>query len=180
MRTKIIATIGPQSESKEVLEKLVDSGLNIARLNFSHCTYGQYDSIRKKLKSIERKTGKRVEILQDLQGPRIRVGELPKEGKEMRVGEIVVFSTKKEEGTIFVDSPYLHFDIKTGHPIYLVNGEIELLTRSVRGSRITAEVIRGGDALFPQGSECAGHKIKYFGSYKKRYKRFKIRVIKKS
>ncbi len=144
MRTKLIATIGPRSESKEILEKLVEVGLHIARLNFSHCTYEQYDSVRKHLKSIERKTGKRTEILQDLQGPRIRVGELPTEGRRMNVGDIVVFSTKKEEGTIFVDSPRLHRDVKKGHPIYLVNGEMELMTRSVKGTRITAEVIRGG------------------------------------
>jgi len=179
MRTKIIATIGPQSESKEVLEKLVDAGLNIARLNFSHCTYDQYDSIQRKLKSIEKKTGKCVEILQDLQGPRIRVGELPKEGREMHVGEIVIFSTKKEEGTIFVDSPYLHFDIKRGHPIYLVNGEIELLTQSIRGSHITAEVIRGGTLYSRKAVNVPDTKLSISGLTKKDIKDLRFGLSKK-
>lgn len=146
MRTKLIATIGPRSESKEMLEKLVEAGMNIARMNFSHCTYDEFKMRKKHLMAIGKKLNRKIEILQDLQGPRIRVGELPPEGRTLKDGEIVIFSTKKESdpSIIFVDSPRLHTDINKGDLIYLTNGEMELVTQAIKGEHIHAKVIRGG------------------------------------
>jgi pyruvate kinase len=124
---------------------MIEAGMSIARMNFSHCTYPEYLERKRHIEKASKKLKKSVQILQDLQGPRIRVGEMPKEGLELKEGDLVVFSTnKKKEGTIFVDNPYLHLDIKTGHPIYLANGEMELIVKKKKGSEIYAEVVRGG------------------------------------
>ena len=146
MRTHIVATIGPKSESKEVLHTFVAAGMNIARMNFSHCTFDEYRMRRNRILEVAAEQKKTVKILQDLQGPRIRVGELPKAGVFMEQGKTFLFSTDAEcpAGVIHVDDPHLHLDIKVGDPMYLVNGEIELLVRAKNGTRIEAEVIRGG------------------------------------
>lgn len=146
MRTKLIATIGPSSESPEVLRKLAEAGLDIARMNFSHCTYEEFEIRRKHIRSIGKKLKRDIKILQDLQGPRVRVGALPQEGRKLTDGENLLLSTEKNErnGAIFIDNPYLHLEIKKGEPIYLSNGEMELIVHSVKGHRIHTEVVRGG------------------------------------
>jgi len=146
MRTKIIATIGPSSEQPEVLEKMVEAGFDIARMNFSHCTEEEYRSRKRLLAKFGKKYGKKIAVMQDLQGPRIRVGELPVEGLEIKEGETVVFSTKREsgKGAIFIDNPKLHLELKKGEPIYLANGDMELVTKAIKGDRIHAAVVRGG------------------------------------
>ena len=85
-------------------------------------------------------------VLQDLQGPRIRVGMLPPEGRMLHDGETVVFSTAEESdpAIIHVDEPYLHADIHISDPMLLASGEMELVVRSIDGTRISCEVIRGG------------------------------------
>lgn len=146
MRTKIIATIGPSSEHVGTLEKMIQTGFDIARMNFSHCTKEEYRMRAKLLAKLGKKHNRRIAIMQDLQGPRIRVGELPVEGREVREGETVVFSTKREKGSeaIFIDNPALHREVKKGEPLYLANGEMELTITGVKGNRIQAEVVHGG------------------------------------
>jgi len=145
MRTKIIATIGPVSDSAEMIQKFVDEGMDIARVNFSHCTEENFIKYKKRITAAARKSKRKIVIMQDLQGPRIRVGELPAEGYKLVEGELVVFSTKKgDEGTIFVDSPKLHSDMRSGELIYLANGDMELVVTRISGNRITARVTRGG------------------------------------
>src|SRR3989338_82508 len=146
LKTKIIATIGPKTSSPEMLSKLIENGMNIARINFSYCSHENYVIFRNNILSEASKHGKTVKILQDLQGPRIRVGKLPEEGVKMNAGDTIIFSTDKncETGKIFVDDPYLHADMKVGEPIFLVNGIIELVVKSINGNEIQAEVIRGG------------------------------------
>lgn len=145
MRTKIIATIGPISASEEMIRKFVTEGMDIARLNFSHGTHESFAEWIKSIRRIAKEEGKRVRILQDLQGPRIRVGELPSEGLPMIEGETVHFSTSKEDTSgIYIDHARLHVDVAIGDPVYLANGDMELVVESVEGSRIGMKVVRGG------------------------------------
>lgn len=146
MRTKIILTIGPSSESPEILAKLAEKGFDIARMNFSHCTHEEFKSHVRNIKAVNKKYKTDIKILQDLQGPRIRVGNLPPEGKQLSLGEQIIFSTKKEKARdiIFVDNPTLHKDIKKGNLIYLSNGEMQLSVTAVKGCRIYAKVLREG------------------------------------
>jgi pyruvate kinase len=168
MRTKIIATIGPVSDSQEMIQKFVDAGMDIARVNFSHCTEENFIKYKKHIGVAARKAGRNVVIMQDLQGPRIRVGELPKEGRKLVDGEIVMFSTKKSDtdGTgkvIFVDSPKLHKDMKAGELIYLANGDMELVVTKIAGERITARVARGGTLYSRKGVNLPDTKLSNSG-----------------
>jgi pyruvate kinase len=147
MKTKIIATLGPSSSSYEVIEKMIASGMDIARMNFSHCKPEEYIERKHNIERAAKKLKKRVKIMMDLRGPRIRVGEMPKNGRELHEHELVVFTTNiKEAGrdTIFLDDPYIHLDIKVKDPIYLANGDMELVTKKIAGEKIYAEVVRGG------------------------------------
>lgn len=145
MRTKIIATIGPASDSPEMIQKFIDAGMDIARINFSHAKEDWFLQVQKRIIAGARKAKRNVVIMQDLQGPRIRVGEFPKEGVRLVEGETVVFSTKKDDPhTIFVDAPKLHADMRRGETIYLANGDMELTVTRIAGNRISAQVTRGG------------------------------------
>lgn len=146
MKTKIVATIGPSCASYEKIEKLVEAGLDIARFNFSHVTYDEFKERVGHVRRAAKKLKKEVLILQDLQGPRIRVGILPPEGRELKEGDTVIFSTKKEkdDNIIYIDNPYLHVDLKVGEPIYLANGDIELRSTKIQGQKIWAKVERPG------------------------------------
>lgn len=145
MRTKIIATIGPASDSADMILKFAEHGMNIARINFSHETEEAFVRHLKWIRAAERKLKRKIPIVQDLQGPRIRVGVLPAEGVKLVEGETVVFSTKRDgPQTIFVDAPKLHSDMRRGETIYLANGDMELVVTRIAGNRISATVVRGG------------------------------------
>ncbi|MEK7139513.1 MAG: pyruvate kinase [Patescibacteria group bacterium] len=89
-RTKIICTIGPASASQAVLEKMIRAGMNVARLNFSHGNYTDHRALIRHLRAASKKVGQPVAILQDLQGPRIRIGVMPKAGVVIKPGDEVV------------------------------------------------------------------------------------------
>lgn len=145
MRTKIVATIGPSSASKSMIEHFVAAGMDIARFNFSHGTHEKFAEWFGLIRRTAKKRKKKVRILQDLQGPRIRVGELPPEGLKLQEGETVLFTTTKGDSQgIFIDHSRLHIDIRRGDPIYLANGEMELVAERVSGNHIVSRVVRGG------------------------------------
>jgi len=149
MMTKIIATIGPKSESPEQLLALIEAGVDIIRVNFSHATYDQYKRIKRLIDGFNKtSSGRQVKILLDLQGPRIRVGRMPEGGLILQDGEHHDFVYSKlpykKGGVIPIDNSDLRRDIKKGQPLYLCNGEIELIVRDVKGPTIRAEVIHGG------------------------------------
>ena len=176
MRTKIIATIGPASDSAEMIQKFVEAGMGVARVNFSHCADENFLKYKKRLAAAEHKAGRKIPIMQDLQGPRIRVGALPPEGYRLVEGESVIFSTKKEDvngfgkngsRVIFMDSPKLHNDMKTGELIYLANGDMELVVTKIAGNRITARVARGGTLYSRKGVNLPNTKLSNSGLTKK-------------
>ena len=89
-RTKILATIGPASDSEEMIEKLIRGGINGARLNFSHGSYDEHATKIKAVREISKKVGKEVAILQDLQGPKIRLGDLVNNNFPVQEGDEIV------------------------------------------------------------------------------------------
>mmetsp|Transcript_5953 Transcript_5953/g.7086 ORF Transcript_5953/g.7086 Transcript_5953/m.7086 type:complete len:123 (+) Transcript_5953:163-531(+) len=90
-RTKIVATIGPASNSPEVLRELIKAGVNVARLNFSHGSYEDHAKTLKTIRTVSLEMGSPTTILQDLQGPKIRVCKLPDEGVELVEGKEITF-----------------------------------------------------------------------------------------
>jgi len=148
MTTKIIATIGPKSESPEALKALLDAGVDIVRVNFSHASHEQYRRIKKQIDEYNKKSEHKASLLLDLQGPRIRVGVMPKEGILMTDGQNYDFTYSHTpyqiNGPVPIDNRDLHLYIKKGEPLFLCNGEIELIVKQVKRKVISAEVIHGG------------------------------------
>lgn len=144
MRTKIIATIGPSSESEDILRKFIEEGVDIFRMNFSHCTYEEYKKRKRIITELAREMNRKVSILQDLRGPRIRVGELPESGLILEEGSEVIFSSEKKEYAIFIDDKHIHVDVKIGDLLFLANGAMETEVVNVSGTDIHTRVIRGG------------------------------------
>lgn len=153
MRTKIIATLGLHSSTTPILKGMIAAGLDIARIN---CSHAKPDEIRARVKLVRRiakQMHRRVDVLLDLQGPRLRVNNVPPEGRILTPGEMVIFDTKPtaRPGVLHIDDPYLHLDIKAGHPLYLANGEFKVMVKKVFETSIHARVIRGGRLLNRKG-----------------------------
>ncbi|MFA5087368.1 MAG: pyruvate kinase [Candidatus Paceibacterota bacterium] len=146
MNPKIIATIGSKSEDYKTLKGLVRAGMNIARVNFSHATFEQWNKIKSALSRIEKETGIRVKLMMDLQGPRIRVGKLTNPVKIVK-GETYAFfygETTDKEKEIPIDHEDLYNDIKVGEPFYLANGAIELEVIEIKDKKIFARAQSNG------------------------------------
>lgn len=154
MHTKIVATIGPVSENLETMRSLVEAGVNMFRLNFSHASNEQFKKIKNNLNKIKKETKKDIKFLQDLQGPRIRVGQLAHE-IAMKEGEVYTFVFDKkamiDNLEISIDRKSLFNEVKVGHPLYLANGTIELMVTKVNNQKIYARVERGGVLMSRKG-----------------------------
>ncbi len=151
-RTKIVCTIGPASSSLSTLDRMVRAGMNIARLNFSHGSYADHRAMMKKIRAVATKHDHPVAILQDLQGPKIRVGELPKEGVELRTGDSVTFTTAAANGgKIPVQYKQLHRDVKRGERILMDDGLLECEVVHVKNRDVACRVINGGILLTHKG-----------------------------
>ena len=147
-RTKIVATIGPSSSSKEVLKEMILAGLNVCRLNFSHGAYEDHAEVIENIRSLNDELGLNVAILADLQGPKIRTGEMQKSGVHLEVNETVLVQTDPVEGTekVFsINYSRLPEDVKKGELILLDDGKLMLeVTKTDRKKQITCKVIQGG------------------------------------
>ncbi len=146
-RTKIIATIGPSSSSITVLTRMIKAGMNITRLNFSHGTHEEHKQLIKNIRSASKKTGIPVGILQDLQGPKIRVGKLGEKGIILKVRQEIVFDTVLDVykgDDIPVTYNKLYKDVKKGHRILLDDGRLEVKVKRVSGKRVICSVVIGG------------------------------------
>jgi pyruvate kinase len=143
--TKTICTIGPASETPEILEALIIGGMDIARFNFSHAKYDEYVHYRDLIRNLAQRHSRQVEILLDLQGPRMRVGIVGDEGIHLKEGETMTFTTDpSEKNAFYIDDKHLHVAIKEKQPIFLANGDMELMVEKIEGTNIIAKVMRGG------------------------------------
>ena len=141
-----MANIGRRSADYQLLKDMTLAGMEIVRLNFAHATNDQLVELKENLARVEKETGKKVTIIQDLCGPRIRIGILPND-IHMKEGEVYSFAFDQcnlQENLIPIDSKELIDDMKVGHPFYLVNGAIELTVQKIEGDKIIAVVERGG------------------------------------
>jgi pyruvate kinase len=153
MNPQIIATIGPKSEDYETLKAMAESGMNIVRLNFSHATYEQWQSVRNYLAKIKEETGIDVKMMMDLQGPRIRVGSFPKKMQIIKGETYVLFCGKANtlKRQIPIDHPDLYKDVKIGEHFYIANGIIEMEVTKISGKKIIAIARRGGMLIQRKG-----------------------------
>ncbi len=146
-RTKIICTIGPASEKRTTLTRMIRAGMNVARLNFSHGTYKNHRTLIKNIRSAARHVGTSVALLADLQGPKVRVGVLPNEGVMLKKGAVAIFCAGAEtmRGAM-IPVPYagLARDLAKGDRILLDDGLLEVVVEHVRGRELHTRVITGG------------------------------------
>jgi pyruvate kinase len=152
-RTKIVCTVGPVSETPEILKKMVKGGMNVARLNFSHGTHAWHGKIIKIIRKLSRDLGQPIGIIADLQGPRIRVGELPGAGVKLTPKDQVILTTnlKNAKNKITVTYLGLHKDLSPGKRILLDEGLLELKVLKISGKDIMCEVIVGGQLTSHKG-----------------------------
>lgn len=145
-RTKIVCTIGPATHTIEKLTALVTAGMNVCRLNFSHGTHEDHAELIRMIREVSKKTKQPLTILQDLQGPKIRVGALPEKGVLLEVGKTVIFTTGEEAPgkKIPVTYPGLHKDVKTGQALLLDDGLLAVKVTKIRGQDVVCEVVTGG------------------------------------
>ena len=147
-RTKIVATIGPASSSPEVLRQMLQSGMNVARLNFSHGSYEVHGQMVKLLRSLSEELDLPLTILQDLQGPKIRVGKLPDEGIFLEEGAsltlVPLADWQGQENTVSIDYPYVAEEAKPGTQVLLDDGLLELKVKEVKGNEVICQVVEGG------------------------------------
>ncbi|MDF1497475.1 MAG: pyruvate kinase [Patescibacteria group bacterium] len=152
-RTKIVCTIGPASSSSQVLGDLMDAGMNIARLNFSHGTYAEHKKMMNRIHAEASVRKLPIGIMQDLQGPKIRVGDISKNGIELKSGHDIILSTsaKPAKGKIPVTYANLHKDAKAGQKILLDDGLMDMKVAKVSGRDVHCVVITGGLLLPHKG-----------------------------
>jgi len=147
-RTKIVATIGPASSSIEMLRKIIEQGVDVCRLNFSHGSYDDHLKVIENINKVNEELDSPACILLDLQGPKLRIGEVAAGGIHLTSGETIEVTTEKMIGTaqlLSVDFPHLPVDINAGERILLDDGKIELLVLETdRKKKIKAKIIYGG------------------------------------
>lgn len=153
-RTKIVCTIGPACDTVETLVQMIGAGMNVARLNFSHGSHENHTALFNNIREASRQAGQPIAILQDLQGPKIRVGALPEAGVALNPGAQIIFDTALSEysgDAIPVDYRELHEYLKAGERLLLNDGKMETKIVSVEGTRITTTVTSGGSLTSHKG-----------------------------
>lgn len=158
-RSKIVATIGPATRDINNLEKAIKAGMNVARLNFSHGSYEDHLKVIHSLRQLSVKLRAPVSILQDLQGPKIRVGKFKNGSTELIVGQEVIFTTENVLGDghlIASDFKELPQVCKPGVRILLDDGLMEVLVTQVLGNNVHAQVVYGGTLKERKGMNLPG------------------------
>src|SRR6185436_7132334 len=149
-RTKIVCTIGPASSSVEVLDRLVAAGMDVARLNFSHGTHAEHAEVVRRLREGEERWGRPVAILQDLQGPKIRLGTFgPNGGRrvDLEPGRPFALCRTPCVGTVervFVSPPESLSEVKVGDQVLMDDGMIQLRVEEATETEVRCRVVAGG------------------------------------
>jgi pyruvate kinase len=161
-RTKIVCTIGPATDSEKMIEKLIMAGMNVARLNFSHGTHTYLHTLVERIKRVRRKLKKPVAILQDLQGPKIRVGIIKDGAVTLMPGQKFILTSESIPGDAnraSVSLKTLPLEVTRGHPILLADGNIELVVEKVSPPDIQCRVVVGGILSSHKGINLPGSEV---------------------
>ncbi|MFT7557849.1 MAG: pyruvate kinase [Planctomycetota bacterium] len=163
-KTKIVATIGPSSWNQKTLEKMIKQGLNVVRLNFSHGTHSEHREALDHIRKASKATGKRVAVLQDLSGPKIRIGDVAVGGVTLKKGARFTFSTKAMIATTegaSISYKKLPFEIQKGQNIMIDDGKIHLQAEKIskKNGTISCKIIVGGFLKPRKGVNIPGAKL---------------------
>ena len=160
-KTRIVCTIGPASEDKKVLTKLVQAGMNVMRLNFSHGDFEEHGGRIKTLREINKELNKNVAILLDTKGPEIRTGDFVGGKTEFKKGQVSTICVEDIEGTsekFTITYKDLYKDVKPGGFILVNDGQVELLVDHVEGTDIVCICANDGVVKNKRGINVPGIK----------------------
>ncbi|MCX6537869.1 MAG: pyruvate kinase [Acidobacteria bacterium] len=161
-KTKIVATIGPASESPEMIARLAHAGMDVARLNFSHGDFEAHAARISRIRDVEHTTGKRLAILADLPGPKMRVGQITPEPIELQTGAPFTLTIDEVTGTaerVSVSFKGLAAAVKPGDRLFLNDGLVQLRVERVTGPDIQCCVIAGGELRSRKGLNLPGIRL---------------------
>lgn len=153
-KTKIVCTIGPATETHASLESLLRAGMNVMRLNFSHGDFKEHQLRVNHLRKASETTGIPAAILQDLAGPKIRIGMFKTEAVNLKVGAKFTITTDKVEGDetrVSVNYPNFAREVKKGHIVFLHDGRKKLEVLDVKGNDVVCKVLVGGEIKGKRG-----------------------------
>ncbi len=153
-KTRIVATIGPATESIEVLSELLKSGMNIMRLNFSHGDFAEHQNRVENLKKAVTKTKIKALMLQDLSGPKIRLGEFSAGTVELKTGDTIIITTEKivgDEKIVSINYPLFPKEVKKGDMVMVDDGKKRFQVVSIKGDDVTCKILVGGSTKSRRG-----------------------------
>ena len=159
-KTKIVCTLGPASASADTIRQLMEAGLNVARINFSHGTHEQHAATIRMVRDVAKSLGRPVAILGDLQGPRIRIGDLAQpvmleDGSDVRLAP----EGQEKDGELPITYRELANDVHVGDRILINDGLLELVVLEVAAPRVTARVLHGGKLTSHKGMNLPGVQV---------------------
>lgn len=147
-KTKVVATLGPSCLDKKILKSLIETGVDVFRLNFSHGSHENHGNSVKLINQINKEIGSKTAILADLQGPKIRLGELQDGPFEVKTGDRIILTTKKIKGTkkkLYLSYESFAQDARIGETVKIDDGKIELkVVEIVNATDVMVEVVYGG------------------------------------
>jgi pyruvate kinase len=162
-RTKIVATVGPACNTYNKLLELVKAGVNVFRLNFSHGEHEEKAQVIQYIRQINKKENTHVAILGDLQGPKLRVGEIEGGGMPVRTGEKFIFTNTKVIGNkdrVYIHYPNFYKDVKVGNKIMIDDGKLEVIVKKILPNNdVEVEVLLGGFISSKKGVNLPDTKI---------------------
>jgi len=158
-KTKIVCTLGPATSDVDTLLRLIAAGMDVARLNFSHGTHEDHGRAIANVREAVRRSGKTVGILQDLQGPKIRIGSLTQPFVDLSPGSEIIITTEEIPGTaakVSTSFKNLPKDVSPGDSILLDDGRLRLTVKQVRGTEVSCTVVVGGRLTSHKGINLPG------------------------
>ncbi|MBT0565199.1 pyruvate kinase [Williamsia sp. CHRR-6] len=161
-RTKIVCTLGPATDSNERVRELVESGMDVARLNFSHGSHADHEAMYKRVREASDTTGRAVGILADLQGPKIRLGRFAQGRTEWATGELIRITVEEIEGTHDrVSTTYreLAADAQPGDRLLVDDGKVGLSVVDIEGNDVLCRVTEGGPVSNNKGVSLPGMNV---------------------
>lgn len=165
---KIVATLGPTSQDEQTIQRLLQAGVDVARLNFSHGTHDDHAATIKRLRIIAKEMGRPICIMQDLQGPKIRTGDLVKGKLELVAGQLLTLTTKPvtseaqasgDNPMVMVDFPDLPRSVQPGGRILLDDGNLELVVIATEDYHVETRVVLGGTLKPHKGVNLPGSRL---------------------
>lgn len=162
-RTKIVATIGPSSSSKEMLKELIVAGVDVCRINFSHGSHEEHLQVIKHIKEINKELWVHTAILADLQGPKLRIGLIENDRAELISGNDIIITTKKSVGNaekVYITYPQFPQDVRPGEIVLLDDGKLILRVVETNGKdEVRAHIVHGGTLSSKKGVNLPNTKV---------------------